>query len=759
MRHLHPMSEVAFPYLDELNDIQRQAVTTTDGPVMVIAGPGSGKTRVLTYRIAHLMKIGVAPWNILALTFTNKAAREMKDRIEKVVGPMAFKVWAGTFHSLFSRILRVEAHHLGYPNDFTIYDTDDSKSVIREIVKSLKLDSKVYNVSAILSRISHAKSNLITPKSYAANEELMSYDRMNRRPMTQIIYEKYVNKCQRSGAMDFDDLLLQMFRLLYQNPEGVREKYQSQFNYVLVDEFQDTNFLQYEILKLLTVYNDSQHNICIVGDDAQSIYSFRGATIENILQFSNDYPEVQTFKLEQNYRSTSFIIETANEIINYNKKQIPKKIWTDKPDGQKIKVIKAMSDSEEGRRIADSIIEQKHRYNLANRQIAILYRTNAQSRIFEEHLRRQNLAYRIYGGLSFYSRKEIKDMIAYLRLAVNYKDDEAFKRVINYPRRGLGNKTIDQIAQIADDNDISMMEVLMKVDLNIRAKQKLIDFVKLIAAFKKKAESVDAYEAALYMSRQSGIMDLLKADTSPEGMGRVENLNALLDGIKEFVEDDELEPGEEIVDKTLAKFLQTISLMTDADADDGSNDTITLMSVHAAKGLEFRSIFVVGLEENLFPSYMSLSSPDQVDEERRLFYVAITRAEEYLTLSYANSRYTFGQVRFNDPSRFLEEIPDSSVDSITSITKKKSPSFGTPKILGNFKPMRKKALPSVDAKNFKADPASKIKEGMKVMHLKFGEGKVLSVDARNVATIRFETIHDNPDKRIMLQYAKLQILA
>jgi DNA helicase-2/ATP-dependent DNA helicase PcrA len=755
------MSEVGFPYLDQLNDIQRAAVMATEGPVMVIAGPGSGKTRVLTFRIAHLMKIGVAPWHILALTFTNKAAREMKDRIEKVVGPMAYKVWAGTFHSLFSRILRVEAHHLGYPNDFTIYDTDDSKSVIRQIIKSLKLDSKVYNVSAMLSRISHAKSNLITPKAYATNEELMSYDRMNRRPMTQMIYEKYVNKCQRSGAMDFDDLLLQMFRLLYQNPENVRAKYQYQFRYVMVDEFQDTNFLQYEILKLLTVYNESAHNICIVGDDAQSIYSFRGATIENILQFTSDYPDVQTYKLEQNYRSTTHIIETANEIINYNKKQIPKKIWTDKPEGQKIKIIKAMSDSEEGRRIADSIIEQKHRFNLANKQIAILYRTNAQSRVFEEHLRRQNIPYRIYGGLSFYSRKEIKDMIAYLRLAVNYKDDEAFKRVINYPRRGLGNKTIEQIIQIADDNDISMMEVLMTVDLTIRAKQKLTDFVKMIGAFKRKAESSSAFDTALYISRQSGIMDLLKSDTSPEGMGRVENLNALLDGIKDFTEDDVIEPGEEELDRSLAKFLQTISLMTDADADDGSNDTITMMSVHAAKGLEFRSIFVVGLEENLFPSYMSLSSPDQIDEERRLFYVAITRAEEYLTLSYANSRYTFGQMRFNDPSRFLEEIPDKSVDAITAITKKKAMEktpFGQPKILGNFKPIGRKALPKVDATDFKADPASKIQVGMQVKHLRFGVGEVISIDARSFATIHFPQVSDNKEKRIALQYAKLQIL-
>ncbi len=760
------MSEVGFPYLDELNEIQRQAVITTDGPIMVIAGPGSGKTRVLTYKIAHLLNTGVAPWNILALTFTNKAAKEMKDRIEKVVGPNAFKIWAGTFHSLFARILRVQAHKIGYPSDFTIYDTDDSKSVLKEIIKSLKLDTKVYNVSAIFSRISHAKSNLITPKSYATNEDLMAYDRINRRPMTQLIYDRYVKKCMRSGAMDFDDLLLQMFRLLYQNPDGVREKYQSQFRYLLVDEFQDTNYLQYEIIKLLTVYPDSNHNVTIVGDDAQSIYSFRGATIENILQFQNDFPEVQTFKLEQNYRSTQFIIQSANHIINFNKKQIPKKIWTDKDGGSKIKLIKAMTDSEEGRRVADTIIEQKNRYNLSNSQIGILYRTNAQSRVFEEHLRRHNIAYRIYGGLSFYARKEIKDMIAYLRLSVNHKDDEALKRVINYPRRGIGKTTIDQIALVANDNEISMMEVLTKVELKVRAKQKLLDFVKMIAAFKKKASASNAYDTALFIARQSGITDTLKSDTSIEGVSRLENLNALLDGIKEFADDDVLAPGEEVLDKSIGKFLQTISLMTDADNDDDQKESVTMMSVHAAKGLEFKSVFVVGLEENLFPSYMSLSSPDQVEEERRLFYVAITRAEEYLTLSYSNSRYHFGQMRFNDPSRFLEEIPEDSVDNITVMKSKteKSPSspFGKPKVLGgNFKPIGRratKALPSVNAADFKPDSYTKIKEGMTVIHLKFGEGKVKSIDERDVATIHFEAVHDSPYKRIMLKYAKLQIV-
>lgn len=754
------MQEVGFSYLDELNEIQRNAVTTLDGPVMVIAGPGSGKTRVLTYRIAHLINTGVAPWQILALTFTNKAAKEMKARIEKVVGPKANKVWAGTFHSIFSRILRVEAHHLGYPNDFTIYDTDDSKSVINSIIKAMNLDKKVYNNAAVRSRISSAKSNLITPKNYVKNEDLMSYDKMNRRPMTHLIYERYVAACERAGAMDFDDLLLQMFRLLYQNPNDVRRKYQHQFQYLMVDEFQDTNYLQYEILKLFTMYEESQNNICIVGDDAQSIYSFRGATIENILQFSTDFPELQTFKLEQNYRSTNFIVNAANEVISYNKNQIQKKIWSDRDGGQKIKIIKTMTDNEEGKRVADSIIEQKNRYSLANSEIAILYRTNAQSRVFEEHLRRHNIAYRIYGGLSFYQRKEIKDLICYIRLTVNGRDDEALKRIINSPKRGIGNTTVDKLATLAETNGLSIWDALTSLEFDARGKKTLGEFVKMILGFRQKNETADAYETALFISKRSGIVDELKADTSPEGQARLENINALLDSIKEFVENDEVEAGVDPEDKSLSMFLQSISLMTDADQDTESNDNVTLMSTHAAKGLEFKSVFVVGLEENLFPSFMALSSPDQIDEERRLFYVAITRAEEYLTLSYANGRYQFGNMRFNDPSRFLEEISDSNIDAITSI-KKASP-FGEPKMASGIsrlgpKPISQPAI-NVSQKDFKVSPPSSIKEGMHVLHLKFGTGKVLNIDERMVATILFDQIVDTPEKRIMLKYAKLQVL-
>ncbi|KXK37131.1 MAG: UvrD-helicase domain-containing protein [Saprospiraceae bacterium] len=752
------MKEVGKSYLNELNDVQRQAALCIDGPVMVIAGPGSGKTRVLTYRIAHMIHSGINPGQILSLTFTNKAAREMKDRIEKVVGTKAHRVWAGTFHSIFAKILRVEAHRLGYPNDFTIYDTDDTKSVLAEIIKHLNLDKKVYAPGLVRARISAAKSNLITPKAYASNDELMAYDRMNRRPMIHVIYEKYVAKCKRAGAMDFDDLLLQMFRLLYQNPDNTREKYQNQFKYLLVDEFQDTNYLQYEILKLLTVYPGSQQNICIVGDDAQSIYSFRGATIENILHFETDFPDLKTFKLEQNYRSTQFIVDAANEVINHNKKQIHKKIWTDKSDGNKIKVIKTMTETEEGKRVADTIIEQKNRFNLSNRDIAILYRTNGQSRVFEEQLRKYNIPYRVYGGLSFYSRKEIKDLIAYLRLTVNDKDDEALKRIINYPRRGIGDTTLDQLSSIANDNELSMWEVLNSVSLNGRNKKSLGDFVNLIRAFKQKAATSDAYEIASYIYRNSGIEKLLKEDKSPEGEGRIENVISLLDGIQEFVQEDEVVDGEPLsTDRSLSAYLQSISLMTDADEKETDPDYVTLMSVHAAKGLEFKSVFVVGLEENLFPSYQSLMESNSVDEERRLFYVAITRAEEYLCLTYANSRYQYGQTRFNDPSRFLEEISEHNLDTLITISKK--PSFAEPKILGNFKPLnsRKPAI-SINPADFVASNPTDIKPGMEVIHLKFGQGKVLTVDERLVATIMFDGLSDAPEKRIMLQFAKLQIV-
>jgi DNA helicase-2/ATP-dependent DNA helicase PcrA len=745
--------------LSSLNEVQRDAVKHTDGPVMVIAGPGSGKTRVLTYRIAYLISQGIEPWRILALTFTNKAAREMKERIEAVVGGGARRVWMGTFHSIFARILRVEAHRIGYPNDFTIYDTDDSKSVVKEILKKMNLDPKVYKPGFVVSRISMAKSNLITPKAYAVNDELLGYDRMNRVPMIAQIYQQYADRCLRSGAMDFDDLLLQMFKLLYQNPDNIREKYMTAFSHILVDEFQDTNFLQYEIIKLFLPEVRERANICIVGDDAQSIYSFRGATIENILHFERDFPTVSTYKLEQNYRSTKHIIEAANRIIKFNKKQIQKKIWTDELEGQKIRVIKTMTDNEEGRRIADLILEYKNRYHLANSEMAILYRTNAQSRVFEEYLRRQNIPYRIYGGVSFYQRKEVKDVIAYLRLTVNEKDDEAFKRIINYPRRGLGAKAVDAIIAYADQLNCSMYQACLDAPLPPRARNLVNDFIKLIESFKTRNEQSNAYETATYILKKTGIMDLFKNENTIEALSRMENINALMDGVQEFVENDEL-IGDEIGDKSLSSYLQNIALLTDFDEDVEESDFITLMSTHAAKGLEYEAIFVVGLEENLFPSYMAMSSPEQIDEERRLFYVAITRAKQFLTLSYANSRYQYGQMRFNDPSRFLEELPMECLEEDAPMLKK--PALGKPKVLGGMKPLDQKVkeLPKIDMKNFKADAPELIRENMRVLHQKFGPGTVLSIDGykdNKVARIDFDKI-GGPEKRIVLRFAKLQIL-
>ena len=751
-------------YLDELNDVQQRAVTHMNGPLMVIAGPGSGKTRVLTYRVAHLIHEGVRPSRILSLTFTNKAAREMKERIERVVGPDANRVWAGTFHSIFARILRVEAPKIGYPSDFTIYDRDDTKSLVNDIVKRLKLDKKVYNASSLLSRISSAKSNLITPQLYEQDTELMDYDKLQKRPLTHEIYKRYVDRCLRAGAMDFDDLLLQMFKLLYKNPENVREKYQQMFEYVLVDEFQDTNYLQYSILKHLVEYKGSAYNMCIVGDDAQSIYSFRGATIENIFQFEDEFPNVTVYKLEQNYRSTEYIVGAANQVMRFNKKQIKKKIWTDRPGGNKIKVIKAISDAEEGRLISNAIIEYKNRHHLANRDIAILYRTNAQSRQFEEQLRRNNLVYRVFGGLSFYQRKEIKDVLAYIRLTINPRDDEALRRVINYPRRGIGKTSLDKIADYATSKEISFWHALVENVKGSRSRKQMEEFIRLINMFRQKAQMENAYETILFIANRTGIYEQLRADTSIEGIARLENMNALLDGVKEFVEEDELIDDEFAhMDRSLAGYLQSVALLTDLDQNSNSDNYISLMTTHSAKGLEFPAVFVVGLEENLFPSFMAMGTPEQIEEERRLFYVAITRAERFLVLSYASSRYQYGQIRFNEPSRFLEELGDENIDAVVdrrsgSAAEGKFPEVK--KIGGIRKPRPLRTLPKIDVGSFKPSPSSTITEGMSVLHLKFGKGRVTKIDGardNRVATIEFSEI-DDPTRRIMLRFAKLQIV-
>ncbi len=744
-------------YLNELNGIQRKAVTHGEGPVLIVAGPGSGKTRVLTYRIAHLIKTGVKPWEILALTFTNKAAREMKERISKVVGEAANQVWAGTFHSIFARMLRVEAEKLGYPSSFTIYDSDDSLGVISSILREQNLDRKIYPPKIVRSRISSAKTNIITPKAYEDNAQLRQEDNAAKRPYFYQIYQMYAARCKRAGAMDFDDLLYQMFRLLYQNPDNVAEKYRKKFKYVLVDEFQDTNYLQYEIIKKFVKYKDSPQNINVVGDDAQSIYAFRGATIQNILDFEQDFKGQTTYKLEQNYRSTHHIVQAANAVISNNKRQIPKEIWTNKPpsDSAHIKVIKAMTDAEEGKRIAATILEQKNRYHYFNKDIAILYRTNAQSRVFEEFLRHQNISYKVFGGMSFYQRKEIKDVLGYLRLIINPADEEALRRVINYPKRGIGKTTVDKISQIADAANRTMWETMLTANVSKRATNALVDFVKMIKSFQKKLESSNAYELAIQVLKKSGMIDLLKADHTQEGMSRNENVQALLDGIKNFVENDELAIGETASDKSLASYLASIALYTDADSSDNNDDYVTLMSVHAAKGLEFKSVFVVGVEEDLFPSFMAGKTMEGLDEERRLFYVAITRAEEMLTLSYTASRYRFGQMRYNEVSRFLEEIPVQHLEEYSPVRQAQQTRS---RVIGVVPKKAPVLFPPMDIKDFKASPSSEIQAGMKVLHQRFGEGKVLNIDGKGenrVATIFFQNAEE---KRIMLKFAKLMIV-
>ncbi len=764
-------------FIKDLNPTQRQAVTTLDGPVLVVAGPGSGKTRVLTYRIAWMLSQGVPPHQILALTFTNKAAREMKERIEKVVGAAAHSVWAGTFHSLFARILRIEAGHIGYPSNFTIYDTEDTKSLLATIIKEMQLNKEHYNLNVVRSRISHAKSKLITPKRYASLPALLEEDKMAKRPRLVEVYRAYMIRCKRAGAMDFDDLLLRMYELL-QNHEEVRKKYQARFRYVLVDEFQDTNELQYAIVRKLVHYEGSPRNVCVVGDDAQSIYAFRGATIRNILDFQKDFKPygVKVFKLEQNYRSTRHIVEAANELITYNKRQIPKTIRSEKGEGERIRVVQAMSETEEGRRVADMILEQKNRYHLRNRDFAVLYRTNAQSRVLEEHLRHFNIPYRVFGGMSFYQRKEIKDVIAYLRLAVNPVDEEALRRVINLPRRGIGDTTMAKVAALAASAGKPLFELLDQVPVAARTANALADFKKMVLDFAQKAARADAWEAAGYILDKSGYLKMLQQDTTREGLARQETVAGLLDSIREFVENDQ-EFAEGGQDKSLASWLQNVALMTDLDESNDHDDYVTLMSVHSAKGLEFPSVFVVGLEENLFPSFLSKENPDGIDEERRLFYVAITRAERFLTLSYARSRYQYGKQRFNEPSRFLSEIDPkhleltgSARDLVAppvsrhglSASGGKAPAAGA-RVQGAFRRRTKASgLPDrVDPATFKPSPPDHIQVGMRVLHIKFGEGKVLAIDGerdKRMATIFFKDLPDSPQRRIMLKFAKLQIL-
>lgn len=753
-------------YLNSLNTVQKDAVTTLNGPVLVIAGPGSGKTRVLTYRIAHILQSGISADRILSLTFTNKAAKEMQERIHSVVGASANGIWAGTFHSLFSRILRMEAHHIGYPTSFTIYDTEDSKNVLSALIKELNLDKETYQVNNLRNRISAAKSALVTPTMYEANAEFLRQDKAAGRPMIATLYRKYTERCKRAGAMDFDDLLYRLYELLQRNPENILDKYREKFKYVMVDEFQDTNHLQYAIIRKLVHFEGSTRNICVVGDDAQSIYSFRGATIQNILDFENDFKPfgIQVFKLEQNYRSSEEIVQAANVLIQHNTKQIQKKIWSHKGAGHKIKVIRSVSDSEEGKQVINTLTELRNRYHLSFSDIAILYRTNAQSRVFEEYCRRENIPYKVFGGLSFYQRKEVKDLIAYLRVIINPSDDEALKRIINYPRRGIGDTSIQKMLQMSAEKEVPLWEVVKVEGINNQKAPKLLkQFVEMILSFTEKKDSENAFDLATMAAKQSGLIDLLKADSTPEGVSKVENVNALLDAVKNFVDEDESDQLDGQLDKSLVSFLQSIALYTDMDDKEAGDETVTLMSVHSAKGLEFKAVFVTGLEENLFPSHMSMDTAEGLDEERRLFYVAITRAETFLTISYSLSRYKFGQMKYSEMSRFLEELPGEYLES-TSPMRSNNRSVQTTSTVTGFAPNTRKPLNKMpdkfNAEDFKASPPETLSSGMTVVHQKFGIGKITKIDGgreNRVATILFRDI-DEPERRLMLKFAKLQII-
>ncbi|HYF32290.1 MAG TPA: UvrD-helicase domain-containing protein [Chitinophagaceae bacterium] len=779
-------------YLSGLNEPQREAVLYTDGPLMIVAGAGSGKTKVLTTRIAHLMAKGVDAFNILALTFTNKAAAEMKERVEKILGNSeARNLYIGTFHSVFARVLRAEAPKLGYPNNFTIYDTDDAKSVVKSVVNEMNLDDKHYKPNTVLNRISGAKNALVGPEEYATDYYIQQEDMRANRPALAQIYAAYVKRCFKNGAMDFDDLLFNMHKLLTIYPETLH-KYQHKFRYILIDEYQDTNPVQYEIVKLLGAVHE---NVCVVGDDAQSIYSFRGATIQNILQFQKDYEDVKVVKLEQNYRSTQSILNVANEVIKHNKGQIPKVLWTDNQQGEKIRLVRTMTDNDEGKYVADTIKEQKLRNHFLNKEFAILYRTNAQSRAFEENLRRMNIAYTIYGGISFYQRKEIKDFLAYMRLTVNTNDEEALKRIINYPARGIGKTTIDKAIMYANEKDIPMWQVLENATafgFKSGTLEAIEGFATMIRSFRSMLQTKNAYEVAIHIGKQTNIVKELFNDKTTEGVARYENIQELLNSIKEFTETPMNEESGEVGDKRLGAYLQQISLLTDADEKDPNADTVKLMTIHAAKGLEFPVVFVCGLEEMLFPNGISVNTREELEEERRLFYVAITRAKQSLWLSYANTRYRFGNLVQNDPSRFIDELPPQYIDksfagggvrnqgaawgsAFERMTrgfgggnwgagdrqaKSASESRSSEDSKPSYLPYAPKAKPveHVPTPDFVPSDISGLQEGNKVEHQKFGFGLVTRLEgsAHNpVATIKFE---HNGEKKIMLNYAKLRIV-
>ena len=774
-------------YLNKLNESQREAVEYNEGPSLVIAGAGSGKTRVLTYKIAYLVHLGVVPQSILALTFTNKAAREMQERIAAITGDQtARRLWMGTFHSIFSRILRYEAEHIGYPSNFTIYDTTDSKSLLKAIIKEMQLDDKVYRLGMVQSRISNAKNALVTWKAYEQSKELMQHDIDSKVPLLREIYKRYQNRCQQAGAMDFDDLLLQT-NILFRDHPQVLEKYRSFFQFVLVDEYQDTNFAQHLIVQRLC---EQHRRICVVGDDAQSIYSFRGANIDNILQFKNQYPGCRIFKLERNYRSTQNIVNAANSLIHKNKEQIHKNVYSEKEEGSKVRISASYSDYEEGYAVASAINELRLRKDYDYADFAILYRTNAQSRILEEALRKRGIPYKIYGGLSFYQRKEIKDIISYLRLIVNPHDEEAFKRVINYPSRGIGDTTVNKVIKAATENNVSLWTVLnapidYALPINSGTAKKLTDFREMIERFIEQNTRLSAEEMAAIVVKESGIVSSLFQDRSVEGISKQENLQELLKGIAEFCE---LRREEGVEQVSLADFLSEVSLLTDQDNDkDEQANKVTMMTVHAAKGLEFKNVFVVGLEEELFPSSMSKDNPRAVEEERRLFYVAITRAEENCVLTYAKSRFRNGQSAMCSPSRFLKDIDvrfldvpaDSSADTFAAArerfqrpaftspfqqpraVEKEEPSFISPVAQAQQRQRLTKVETTTSTPASSSAPASDLsglRVGAKVRHDRFGEGEVIAIGGdggKAKATVAFTHFGQ---KQLLLKFARLTII-
>ncbi len=825
-----------FNYLNELNPQQREAVLHLDGPLMIIAGAGSGKTKVLTTRIAHLMANGVDSFKILALTFTNKAAKEMKERVEKIlVNREARNLYIGTFHSVFARILRAEASRVGYPTSFTIYDTDDAKSVLKTVINELHLDDKIYKPSTVYNRISSAKNALVTAEEYAKDFGLQQEDARANRPAIAQIYTAYAKRCFKNGAMDFDDLLLQFYLILKNHPDALH-KYQHKFSHIMIDEYQDTNPAQYEIIKLLGAMHE---NVCVVGDDAQSIYAFRGATIENILLFRKDYDDVKVIKLEQNYRSTKQILNVANQVIGNNKGQIPKELWTENSEGDKIRLVRTMTDNDEGKFVADAIQEQKLRNHFFNRDFAILYRTNAQSRAMEESLRRMNIPYTIFGGISFYQRKEVKDYVAYLRIIVNPRDEEALKRIINFPVRGIGKTSLDRLILVANEQSITLWDVLTRAGsfgFKAGTLEAIENFVLMIKSFASMLKNSNAYDVAFHVGKQTGLVRELFNDKSTEGVQRYENVQELLNSIKEWVDDkqnraqidedgvmldesirDEVRTDDEEEktdlfsgipeveattpedpdskkplreDVLLSAYLQQITLLTDADDKDEHADTVKMMTIHAAKGLEFSCVFAVGLEEMLFPSAMSINTREELEEERRLFYVVITRAKHKLWISYANTRYKFGQVVQNEPSRFINELPEDHLDRSYAGGGFRNQSSGGPSAQERMRgwggsggatpqnrtyfnepkkqpekptylpvqPPVSKPVAHQPSADFRPSDTTDLKAGQQVEHQKFGFGEVLKMEgaAHNpIATIKFKL---NGEKKIMLNYAKLRIV-